>query len=305
MSISYDYYKTFYYVATYRSINKAAAVMSATQPGISRTISTLEKQLGVKLFNRSSAGVSLTEAGNDVFAHVEPAFRHLQAIEDEIISAKELKKGILKIGISTALTRGVIEELLVPTLDKFRNQYPDIRIDVFHNSTPNLTSDVRNELIDIAFITVDAKDTATKKSEKLKILYSYNDIAIAGTEYSELAKRKVSISELSTLPIVGLGENTDTFEYYKDFFSDHGLEYSPSVVTISTGQTLIYTMQNFGIGFIHPKDAKEHIEAGRLVQLKLKEKMPKRKVSMIKNNKGKQSAIVFEQLLYDSISKEG
>ncbi len=302
MSISYDYYRVFYYVAAYRSISRAANVLSASQPGISRTISTLEAQLGVKLFNRSSAGVTLTESGNNVFAHVEPAFRHLNAIEEEIRSAKDLKKGILKIGISSGLTRGVIEEVLAPTLDEFHFRYPDIKLDVFHNPTPVLISDVRNDLIDIAFITIDARNNAEKTNRKQQILYSYSDIAVAGTEYRELSGRPVSISELREYQIIGLGENTDTFQYYKDIFADYGLEYSPSIVTISTGQTLIYAMQNFGIGFIHPKDAGQYIEEGRLVQIKLKERLPKRKVTMIKNSKEKQSAKVLEQMLTDYLN---
>lgn len=45
MSVSYDYYRLFYYVATYRSFNKAAAVLMANQPNISRSIANLESQL--------------------------------------------------------------------------------------------------------------------------------------------------------------------------------------------------------------------------------------------------------------------
>ena len=90
MSISYDYYKIFYYVATYRSFNKAAAVLSNSQPNISRSISILESQLGCKLFNRSQKGVTLTVAGEELFIQVEAAFKHLSAGEDRVLSIAKM-----------------------------------------------------------------------------------------------------------------------------------------------------------------------------------------------------------------------
>ncbi|MCR5735474.1 MAG: LysR family transcriptional regulator [Lachnospiraceae bacterium] len=303
MSLSLDHYKVFYYVATYRSISRAAVILSVSQPGVSRTIASLEHELGVKLFNRSSTGVTLTEAGEIIFSHVETALRHLNAAEDEIRTTKELKKGILTIGISTALTRGVIEELLVPTFEDFHRRYPDVRLEMFHNSTQILTKDVENGFVDIAFIPHDLIESSGsgKKSEKVISLYSYSDIVIAGPEYSDLTERKVSLAELAKYPLIGLEERTDTFQFYKDFFSKYGLEYRPSFKTIGTGQILIYTMQNFGIGFIHPNDAQQALKDGQLVQIKLKEELPVRTVSILKNAREKISSDIFEKMLYDSL----
>lgn len=301
MSVSLDYYRIFYYAATYHSLNKAAAVMGSSQPNISRSIAALENQLGCRLFNRSATGVTLTDAGNDLLSHVEPALKHLRIAEEELHSAKDLKRGVLTIGISSGLTRGVIKELLAPPIDLFHVKYPDIKLEVTHHSTPHLISEIDNGLLDIAFITLDQYKLFKKNKEHPGILYSYNDIAVAGPEYSHLSGKKVSISELIKYPIIGLGDNTDTFQYYKEVFSDFGLEYRPSIRTISTDQILIYAMGNFGIGFINPDDARQGLEEGRLIEIKIKEKMPKRNISMIKNSKEKQTAVMFEQLFLSSV----
>lgn len=60
MEITYDYYRIFYYVATYQSFSKAAKILMSNQPNITRFINNLENQLGCKLFVRSNRGVQLT-----------------------------------------------------------------------------------------------------------------------------------------------------------------------------------------------------------------------------------------------------
>ena len=60
MSVSYEYYKVFYYVARYQSISKAAKVLCNSQPNITRTIRKLEAELGCELFHRTPRGVTLT-----------------------------------------------------------------------------------------------------------------------------------------------------------------------------------------------------------------------------------------------------
>lgn len=300
MSVPYDYYRVFYYVAAYRSISRAAAVLSCSQPGVSRTISNLETELGTKLFTRSSSGVTLTEAGRELISHVEPAIRHLKAAEEGIRNARELRGGILTIGISTCLTRGVMEDYLTSAIDGFRSEFPDVRLEMTHDSTPRLMHDVSNELIDVAIVSMDHSVYGDYRPRDCNHLFSYDDIVIAGTDYAAISKRKKSIKELKDYPMIGLGETTDTYNYYKFIFSGYGLEYKLSVKTISTGQTLVYCMENFGIGFIYPKDAKRDLDEGKLVQIRLKEKLPKRNISVIREG-NKESAKVFEKMLFESI----
>ncbi len=275
--------------------------MGNSQPNISRSVATLESQLGSRLFNRSSTGVTLTEAGSELFSHVEPAYRHLRAAEENIRSAREMKRGTFSIRISTGLTRGVIQKMLLPTIDEFHDKYPDVRLEISHGSSSSIKNDVQNELIDIGFITLNQNEYS-RKNKDLKILYSYNDIAIAGPRYSSLSEKKISLSELGSYPLIGLDEKTDTFQYYRDHFSRYGIEYRPSIITMTTGQLLNYALGNYGIGFIHPDDAKEELENNQLIKIELKEKLPKRKMAMIKNSKNKHPAEIFEKMLIGNLN---
>ena len=50
MSVNFEYYKIFYYVAKYKSITQAASLLYSSQPSISRMIKILEQELGCTLF---------------------------------------------------------------------------------------------------------------------------------------------------------------------------------------------------------------------------------------------------------------
>ncbi|MCR5674690.1 MAG: LysR family transcriptional regulator [Lachnospiraceae bacterium] len=304
MTISYDYYRIFYYVATYHSFNRAAAVLSNSQPNISRSISNLEAQLNCKLFRRSSTGVTLTEAGEKLFVHVEAAFRHLTAGEDTLAAATDLKQDSLTIGISIGLTQRTVSDMIIPVIHAFHDAYPGVRLKILHASSLSLMSEVRDNLMDAAFVTSPVNYTAGKKDYHWKPLFSYQDIVIAGKKFRSLAGREVHLVELMDYPIVSLGSGTETYEYYKTFFADHGLEFSPAVETTSTGQTLIYTIENLGVGMIHPRDAAQSLREKSVFKVRLKEKPPKRHVAMIRSNMEKKAAVLLEQMMETAEDRE-
>ena len=74
MDISYDYYRTFYYVAKYKSFTGAAEALLNSQPNITRTMKKLEKELGCTLFVRQRHGIALTPEGEKLYAHIFAAF---------------------------------------------------------------------------------------------------------------------------------------------------------------------------------------------------------------------------------------
>ncbi len=70
-------YRIFYAVANTGNISKAAKELYISQPAISKSIQKLEENVGVKLFDRSSRGVSLTPEGQLLYTHVKSAFETL------------------------------------------------------------------------------------------------------------------------------------------------------------------------------------------------------------------------------------
>jgi DNA-binding transcriptional LysR family regulator len=113
-------------VADHRSFTKAAARIGVTLPTISQTIRSLEDQLGVRLFNRTTRSVALTEVGERLLVEVRPIFDGLDKALESVNLFRDKPAGALRLTAS----RPYAMMLLAPMLAPFMAQYPEIRVEV-------------------------------------------------------------------------------------------------------------------------------------------------------------------------------
>ena len=144
MSVSYDYYRIFYYVSKYGSFTRAASILMNSQPNITRTIANLEKELDCRLFLRTNRGVTLTPEGKKLFAHVEIAHEQLQNGELELASEKNLQTGSISIGVSET----ALQAVLLPVLQRFRRRYPGVRFRITNHSTAQAVASLKSGLVE-------------------------------------------------------------------------------------------------------------------------------------------------------------
>lgn len=272
MYINYDYYRVFYFVAKYKSISKAAKILLNNQPNVTRTIKSLESALGCKLFVRSSHGVTLTYEGEQLFEHVQIAFDHLESGEEEIALNKNLQRGVVSIGA----TEIALHCLLLPVLQQFKKLYPNVKINITNQSTPQATTAVKNGLLDFALVT-----TPTVKSANIKenIVKEINEIAVCSSAYKELINNTVTLEQLSTYPIISLGPETMTHKRFAALFNEKGYPFSPSIEASTTDQILLMLKADLGISFI-PEEMVNPTDD--IHQIKLTEEIPPRHICLIK-----------------------
>src|SRR6202034_2552969 len=113
-------------VAESGSMAKASAQLSVSHPVVSKTISQLEKNLGVRLFERGSQGVELTAHGTSllscgiaVFDEMRQGLKRLEALSDPA-------SGELQIGCSEIALAGLVPAII----ERFFQKYPRIRLHV-------------------------------------------------------------------------------------------------------------------------------------------------------------------------------
>lgn len=113
-------------VARHGSFTHAAAETGVTASALSQSIRSLETQLNVRLFNRTTRRVALTEAGSHFLARVLPALGELEAAFEALDETRDQPAGTLRIN----LPRVASELLVLPHLAEFTRRYPQIRLDV-------------------------------------------------------------------------------------------------------------------------------------------------------------------------------
>lgn len=113
-------------VARHGSFTHAAAEAGVTASALSQSIRSLETQLNVRLFNRTTRRVALTEAGAQFLARVQPALGELEAAFEALDETRDQPAGTLRIN----LPRVASELLVLPHLAEFTRRYPQIRLDL-------------------------------------------------------------------------------------------------------------------------------------------------------------------------------
>ncbi len=132
MIASLEYFKAFYYTARYGSVTGAAAELSLSQPAVSQSIRQLERSLGVELFYRAARGVQLTAEGQVLYSYVEKGYEQIEQGVEKVRQMQNLELGEVRIGASDM----TLQFYLLPFLEKFHEQYPQIKVMVSNAPTP-------------------------------------------------------------------------------------------------------------------------------------------------------------------------
>jgi len=274
MDISYDYYRIFYYVAKYGNVTHAAKILINNQPNLTRSIKTLESELGCPLFIRNNRGMKLTPEGERLYEHVRIAFENIEAGEAEIIESRNLEKG----SVFVAASEVALHCVLLPVLKKYRTLYPGIKLKISNHSTPQAIDAIKNGIADIALVTTPTIPSAMIKEITVK---KFREVAVCSPAFSELTKKKTGFAELLGYPIISLGTQTKSFELYSEFFAKEGLRYQPEIEAATADQILPMVKADLGIGFI----PQEFLTGAKGVSVIETEKpLPEREIRIVKRH---------------------
>jgi len=112
-------------VATLGSFAAAAENRNVDASSVSRTIAALEARIGVRLFQRTTRSMKLTEAGADLLARVGPLMEEIERAEAEARGLTSTPRGALRLTASVSFGQSRI----VPLLPAFQAQYPGLRVE--------------------------------------------------------------------------------------------------------------------------------------------------------------------------------
>ena len=113
-------------VAETGSFSKAAREFATTQPTVTKQVAATEARLKVRLLNRNTRGVSLTEAGTLYYGKCKEIVRAAQEADSVVQLRQSQAQGLLRVGSSVAFGRRV----LVPLALEFMQQHPQLKVDL-------------------------------------------------------------------------------------------------------------------------------------------------------------------------------
>lgn len=113
-------------IANHRSFRKAAVDMGVTASALSHSLRGIEERLGLRLLNRTTRSVALTEAGERLYARLTPAFRDIDDAIEDLNVFRDAPIGNLRFNASLPSAR----QVLLPIVSRFIAAYPGIRVEI-------------------------------------------------------------------------------------------------------------------------------------------------------------------------------
>jgi len=258
MELSFEQLKSmvvFAQVIEQGSLSAAAKHVGLSRAVVSYHIKKLETQLGIKLLNRSTRSIALTEAGSQYYERCKVIVEQALAANQQIENLKNDPTGVIKISCPVSVGLNII----VPALNEFRQFYPNIQLDV------NLSDEVVNiikEGFDVAIRGAVLPDSGLQ-ALKLSTLHT---CLCASPHYLLKHGRPTTPAQLSSHQWVLYKLSSSNLDIQKGNRS-YKVKLSGNVSTNNAAARTAFVEGGHGLGRIPTYDALPKIRSGTLTQI--------------------------------------
>jgi LysR family hydrogen peroxide-inducible transcriptional activator len=185
-------------VAEERHFGRAAERSHVSQPSLSASVANLEEELGVKLFERSKRGISLTRVGEEVVAQARRTLEESARVKTVAQQGRNPLKGILRLGVIHTIAPYLLPDLVAA----LRKSAPEMPLDIEENTTAALVQLLKAGELDVVVLALPYAEpgivTQALYDEPFKVVVPRGHA---------LAKRKaISASELDAADLLLLPE---------------------------------------------------------------------------------------------------
>jgi DNA-binding transcriptional LysR family regulator len=141
-------WRTFIAIGELGSLTRAAVFLDSNQSLLSRQINALERECGVRLFNRTGRGVELSEAGQRLFPQVQALLREAEQLELNIRGGMHEPSGRVTLGSLPSISGSLVGRLF----NELRERHPQVMLKVLEGSSGQVEEWLADARVDIAIL---------------------------------------------------------------------------------------------------------------------------------------------------------
>ncbi|KJV24822.1 transcriptional regulator [Aquitalea magnusonii] len=224
MSSSIDLRQLRYFLAVSEelSFGRAARRLHISQPPLSRQIRQLEDQLGVELFQRNKAGVTLTQAGAAFLPEVRRTLAQAEKAIAVARATRDSNGGQFVVGYTTVFDRSTIPDVL----DQLRPHFPHWRITSKGKHSISLVRDIKSGAMDAAFIGLHSD----AQGLTVETIVEESFVVALSSKHRLAQKRRLCFKDLDGEPIFWFERrlNPGFYDHCQAFFEKIG--FKPSTI---------------------------------------------------------------------------
>lgn len=246
-------------IARHLNLSRAAVELGLSPSALSHALRGIEERLGLRLFNRTTRSVALTEAGNRLFSRIAPAFRDIDDALEDLNHFRAKPSGTLRINSGRAPTQMV----LLPIVARYLQAYPEVNVEVVDNDA----------LIDVVSSGFDAGVRFGERIEAdmiaIPIGPPMRSVVVGTPAFFKQHPRPQHPRDLTGIPCIRHRFPSGTL--YRWEFDRAGVKLETQVngpLTLGdVGLMIDAALNNIGLAYVFEHMVAEHLAAGRLLQV--------------------------------------
>lgn len=256
--------ETFLWVARLGSFSATAEKLNTTQASVSNRIATLERDLGVRLFEREIRGTTLTIAGQLAIAKAEEVMRAASEFR-EAVSDPTALRGSVSIGTIDSIVHSFLSRLI----ERVQERYPGISIDLNVDTSLNMAREIGERKIDLALIMGPVLGEGLINVD----LGEYECVWAASPKFA-LSGRRLGLADLASHTLLAFSKGSVPHQRVVQKFVGEGFKI-PTISNSNSLATIIRLARDgLGIALLPRAILDEPIAAGTLELLEVEPEFP-------------------------------
>lgn len=233
-------YEALINIAETGSITQAAERMGYTQSGITQMVNSLERELGVKLLQRTNKGAHLTQNGLILLPYMREEHRWERSIRQECDRMSGKETGTVNVGCLSSISTAWMPKIL----ETFAKQFPQIKIHMLEHEAPDLERMLLNGRIDMGLMEL------SDKAKYLSRTLFWDEVFAVVPQGHPLSKKdKVTLKEVAQYPFIsyatGTTEGSD--ELWPDLITGHKEKFNVMYTCKSDMTAIQMVMHHLGV----------------------------------------------------------
>lgn len=259
-------------VAEERSFSRAAQKLLRTQPAISLAVQRLESELGETLVDRSLKDGTLTDAGKVVFEYARKFENVRRGLNNALTELRNLQTGRLTIGANES---GAL--YLLTHIDRFRQLYPGVKVEVRRSLSSRIPSDVLDNSVELGVVSYEPGD----RNLHSQVIYTDSLCFVVFPEHPLSGRKEARITELGSETFIAHNVMSPYRQTVIRAFQKYQVPLNMTV-EMPTLETIKQTViRKMGVAFLPRMTVQAELHSGALVEVSVKEMKVERKIRLV------------------------
>jgi len=204
----------FVLVAKYENMSRAADILHITQPALSKSISLLEENLGVSLFDRNGRSIKLNRYGQFFLERAELMLKEYEMAKEDLLNLVSPGQGVVSIGFMHTLGLEVIPQLMAAV----QKDYPKMKIHLTQSNSSSILNKLEVGELDLCLIS----SLDTNKDLVWEKLWEEELFLIVPENHRLSNRKEVTVKDFANEPFISIKKGNTLRKSVDDLFNQDG-----------------------------------------------------------------------------------